>query len=145
MKLKNLKIILNHSSTYKPYSFKQLKKKNNNKQIFLKNYIYFFLFLNYFKKILNLINFSFIFLKKKKYLKNVLRSPNRHKKAQTKLVFNIYKSALTIYLNYNYLINNNFIYFFILSVFFFKFFNFFESALLSLNKKTIFYKFFFEL
>jgi hypothetical protein len=147
LKTQNTLVELKHSSQYKPI----LKRKNNlnldSKHIYIKNYVYFYLFLNYFKKSLNFLDYSFIFLKKKKYLKNVLRSPNRHKKAQTKLIFKSYINYLKISMNISFdnKIKNSFQYFYLLSFFFFSFFKFFESSLLTLQKKKITFFFKYEL
>lgn len=134
MKKKNtFSISLKHNSVYKPLFNK--KAYVYNKHIFIKNFIYFYLFLNYFRNNLKIVNFSIVFLKKKKYFKNILRSPNRHKKAQTKLIFKNYCSILNVFFNFKNSFKNSFIYFFLFSFFFFRFFKFFESSLLSLDRK----------
>ena len=138
--------MLKHSSQYKPIFNTIRKKKIISNHLFLKNYIYFFLFLNYFKNSLNFLEYSFIFFKKKKYLKNILRSPNRHKKAQTKLIFKSYNSYFKIYFftDYNFY-NNCFFYFFFFSFFFFFFFFFFEFYIFFLKKKKIIFFFKYEI
>jgi len=86
------------------------------------------------------------FLKKKKhYFKNVLRAPNRHKKAQTKLTFLFYSATLIlVFENYNSKFNCT-KQIFILFMYMNKFFTFFESSLLSLQRKQFFIPLSFEL
>lgn len=136
LKKKNIFFVtLRHNSVYKPIL--NSKKFLTNKHIYIKNYLYFFLFLNYFKSLLGIVDFSIVFFKKKKYFKNILRSPNRHKKAQTKLIFKYYFSFLNIKFSSKILFKSSFFFLYIFSLFFFKFFKFFESSLLSLDRKKI--------
>lgn len=114
----------------------------NKKQIFYKNYLYFFLILSNFFFLNNsfkLKKISFNFKKKKISYKTYLNAPNRHKKSLTKLQFNFFLFQLSLYLFYCLLINNLFFFLKHYFIFFKKLFFFFESYLLSMKKKQIFF------
>ena len=127
--------------SYKPnFSLLNNKKSNNNK-LFFKNFLYFFLILNFLKNFHKNLNYSFIFLKKKKYFKSYIKSPNRYKNSQKKLCFLYYIGILTLRLKYN---NNNinfnifyFFYYFNNVIFLF---NLFETTLLALQKNYVLVK-----
>ena len=136
---------LRYQTSYKPVYY-YLKKKNN--KIFLKNFLYFFLLLNFLSDKFKNFSYSFFFFKKKKNFKNLLKAPNRYKKAQKKLYFTFFLGILQIkynilYLNhkeFNILNIKNFFFFYYYVIFYFKnFFKFFESTLLSLQKYQIFF------
>lgn len=144
--INEFKIILKYQSSYKPLLYQKNTKQTNIflKKLYIKNYIYLYLIFNFFNFFFINFNFNFFFFKKKKYFKNVLRSPNRHKKAQTKLSFLYYFAYLKLNFKISKQINtvvnnNNAIYkinhFFFWYLFLNKFFFFFESSLLLLQKK----------
>lgn len=129
--------MLKYQTSYKPLNnFKNNKQTVNiSKKIYLKNFIYIYLILNFLKDDLKLINFKFFFKKNKQYFKNILRAPNRHKKAQTKLMFLYYSATLKLTLQNSLIDFVHLKQIFILFLYLNEFFSFFESSLLSLQRK----------
>lgn len=143
-----IKLKLIYQTSYKPLNDlrRGKQKKNISKKIYYKNYIYLYLILQFFKNILSNLSFKFYFFKKKNYFRNILRAPNRHKKAQTKLAFVYYYGILTLTFDtFNFNSNFNFNLYFIYFNFLNQFFNFFESNLLILQKKQIILPIMYEL
>lgn len=124
-------------------SLKIIKKKNLLSQ---KNFLYFFLILNFFFKSNKLLYFkkiNFFFKKCKNNFKTILNSPNRHKISLTKLQFTYFLFFINIFLNIKKKINKLLNYFLFYLNIFNLFFLFFESYLLTLKKKK--FIFFFKL
>lgn len=121
------------------------KKQKNQKQIFYKNYLYFYLIIKSLFLLNNTIklnSITSIFSKKKNDFKTYLNAPNRHKISLTKLQFKFFSFQI---------ISNFSIFFSILSILFYlkfffslfkKLFLFFESYILTLKKKQIKFSFF---
>ena len=121
------------------YHFSQNNSKKK-KYIYIKNFLYFFLLINYLKNLNLSIKTSFFFKKKHFKFKNILNSPNRHKSAQTKFLFVSYNFFFTLKIFFKtFLYFNNtdnvFYIFYVYKQFLTSFFFFFESYLISLNSK----------
>lgn len=138
IEIKSSFILLKYNSSY---SFFQNKLNKNKKTISLKNFLYFFLIINFFlkSKFFKNFNLTYFFKKKNSNFKTYLNAPNRHKISLTKLYYLNYwflmkmtfkmSSVFDKTLNLSY----HFFYYQRSLNFYFKFF---ESYLLILNSKS---------
>lgn len=119
---------------------------NKNKNlIYYKNYLYFFLILKYFffnTSSIKILGIKLIFKKKKKNFKVYLNSPNRHKISLNKLSFKFYSFKINIKLFLNNLYFKSFFHYFYVILLLNKLFNFFESYLFNLKKKSFLFSFY---
>lgn len=119
---------------------------NKNKNlIYYKNYLYFFLILKYFffnTSSIKILGIKLIFKKKKKNFKVYLNSPNRHKISLNKLSFKFYSFKINIKLFLNNLYFKSFFHYFYVILLLNRLFNFFESYLFNLKKKSFLFSFY---
>ncbi len=135
--LKTIKINFLYYLNYSPIVF----RLKINKYVFCKNFYFlvlFFFFFSYFCQ----NNILFFLKKKKKKVNSILKSPNRHKKAQLSLTSSFYVFRIEVSLIFKKFLfffkNFNFFFFFFL-----KFFNFivFDSTLMILTSRSIVFYF----
>jgi hypothetical protein len=131
-----LKCHLKYSLNFKP-KFNNIFIILNNNKIYCKNFFFFLLFLEFFIKNIN-YNININFIKKKTHIQQLLRAPNRYKKAQLSLISIKYYFVISLNFLFNININNLYVFKFI-TIFFNTFLIFFESTLITLKlKKFIF-------
>jgi hypothetical protein len=127
-----------YSSNYKPNLFKSLSVNTENQKIFCRNFFFFLLFIEYF--FLNKLHFlkCRLFIKKSnKTLSPIIRAPSRYKKAQFKVIKNVYNIVVSCSYSQFFKLSSNRLSFFYLLNKYLKLLNFFESSIIFLKKKKI--------